>query len=115
VPAVLVRDRTTADHAKAAAFLAANNALRVARLGALCEPLRHPALLAVDETGSITGALTYILDGAACEILTLHAATRWRGTGTALVETVRQRAAAAGCRRLWLITTNDNVELSMSL
>ncbi len=32
------------------------------------------------------------------------------GIGSALIETVKRAAASAKCDRLWLITTNDNVE-----
>ena len=93
-----------------AAFLTANHSTRVARHGVLCRPMDHPALLAVDDTGSLTGVLTYVLDPPACEILTLHSTVRWRGTGTALIDAVRRLAVGAGCRRLWLVTTNDNVD-----
>jgi ribosomal protein S18 acetylase RimI-like enzyme len=31
-----------------------------------------------------------------------------KGIGSALVEAVKEKAKAAGCERLWLITTNDN-------
>lgn len=110
IGAMLVRERTAADHDTVAAFLAANRSSRVARRGTLCRPLDHPALLAIDGTGSLAGVLTYIVDGTACEILTLHATRQWQGTGTALVTAVRRLAAAAGCGRLWLVTTNDNVD-----
>jgi len=103
---MLVRERTTADHDAVAAFLAGNHSSRVARNGTLCAPLEHPALLAIDEAGSLAGVLTYIVDGTACEILTLHTARQWQGTGTALVAAVRRIASEAGCRRLWLVTTN---------
>ena len=105
-----VRQRTAADHEAVAAFLAANNATRAARRGELTHPLRHPALVAVDDGGALTGVLTYIIDGPSCEILTLHAATRWTGAGTALITAIRRLATDSGCRRLWLITTNDNVD-----
>ncbi|MGA8903311.1 GNAT family N-acetyltransferase [Bradyrhizobium sp.] len=45
-----------------------------------------------------------------CEILTLHPAEQWRGAGTALIETAGQLARQQGYVRLWLITTNDNVD-----
>ena len=32
-----------------------------------------------------------------------------RGAGTSLLGAVRDAATAAGCRRVWLVTTNDNV------
>jgi GNAT superfamily N-acetyltransferase len=107
---MLIRERAGGDHDAVAAFLADNHSSRVARNGALCAPLDHPALLAIDEAGSLAGVLTYIVDGAACEIPTLHTARQWQGTGTALVAAVRRLAAQAGCRRLWLVTTNDNVD-----
>jgi nucleoside-diphosphate-sugar epimerase len=45
-----------------------------------------------------------------CEILTLHAGEQWHGAGTALIEAVGQLARRHGCGRLWVITTNDNVD-----
>ena len=72
-------------------------------------PLEHPALVA-EQDGRLVGVLTYVVDGSDCEILTLHADVRRRGVGTALIEEVKRVAARAGCTRLWLITTNDNVD-----
>jgi len=40
----------------------------------------------------------------------LHADVRGRGVGTALIAEAKRVATQAGCRRLWLITTNDNVD-----
>ena len=54
--------------------------------------------------------LSYLIDGDACEVLTLHAAQPRQGIGTALLEAIEAIAEAGGCRRLWLITTNDNVD-----
>ena len=105
----LIRERTSADRAAVAPFLERWHSLRVARRGTLEEPLRHPALIA-EEDGRLLGVLTYVVDGTQCEVLTLHADERGRGVGTALLEAVRERAAAAGCERLWLVTTNDNVD-----
>ncbi len=60
--------------------------------------------------GQLVGAATYVIDGDDCELLTLHAGTRFTGTGSALLATVKEVARDAGCRRLWLVTTNDNVD-----
>ena len=54
--------------------------------------------------------LMYIVDGDSCEVLTLHVADQWRGVGSALLREVGRVAREAGCRRMWLITTNDNVD-----
>ena len=40
----------------------------------------------------------------------LHSLVRRAGVGPALLDGARAEAARAGCSRLWLITTNDNVE-----
>ena len=56
------------------------------------------------------GLATYVIDGDQCELATIYAAARFSGTGTALLQAVKTEAAKAGCRRLWLITTNDNVD-----
>jgi GNAT superfamily N-acetyltransferase len=72
-------------------------------------PLDHPALIA-EENGRIVGALSYVVDGACCEVLTLHAEFRRRGVGTALLAEAKRVATQAGCTRLWVITTNDNID-----
>ena len=40
----------------------------------------------------------------------LQSLVRRAGVGRALLDGARAEAARAGCSRLWLITTNDNVE-----
>jgi GNAT superfamily N-acetyltransferase len=109
---VRVRQREAADTAAVESFLARNHSLRVARLGRLEIPLHHPAFLAETDDGRFAGLLTYVLDRDRgwCEILTLHAAERRGGAGTALIAEVERLAATEGCERLWLITTNDNVD-----
>jgi GNAT superfamily N-acetyltransferase len=97
------------DRAALAAFLAAHHAVRVARRGELVSALDQPALLAWDGD-HLAGAATYVVSGEACELLTLHAADRGTGAGTALVAAVRDEATRAGCTRMWLVTTNDNVD-----
>ncbi len=55
------------------------------------------------------GLLTYRVDGDECEVVTIDAFPEGRGAGTALLEAAAAAARDAGCRRLWLITTNDNL------
>jgi GNAT superfamily N-acetyltransferase len=104
-----IRAATAADRPALAPFLARWHSLRVARRGALEHPLDHPALLA--EAGAeLLGVLTYAIRGADCEVMTLHTDRQWSGVGTALLAEAKRIARAAGCTRLWLITTNDNVD-----
>jgi GNAT superfamily N-acetyltransferase len=107
---VRVRAREAADEESVERFLGQRHSDRVARLGELLRPLDHPALIAERDDGSLGGVLTYAIRGDQCEILTLHASERWTGAGTELIKAVEQTAAGRGCRRLWVLTTNDNVD-----
>ena len=74
--------------------------------------LYHPAALpgfVAEMDGEVAGLVTFHIAGDACEIVTLDSLHPDQGIGTALVEAVKVAAGAAGCRRLWLITTNDNL------
>jgi len=55
------------------------------------------------------GLLTYRIEGLDCEIATIDSTVEGAGVGTALINAVRKIAKAKGCKRLWLITTNDNL------
>ena len=65
---------------------------------------------AAREAGALVGLITWHIAGATCEIVTLDSLRPGTGLGTALIEAARAAARAAGCSRLWLITTNDNLE-----
>jgi ribosomal protein S18 acetylase RimI-like enzyme len=58
-----------------------------------------------EDGGRRVGLLTYLVRDDACEIVTIDAFEPGRGIGTALLDTVK----ALGHRRLWLVTTNDNI------
>ncbi len=61
------------------------------------------------EHGEALGLATYTLDGGECEIVTIDSLVEGRGVGSALLEAVAEAARRAGCRRVWLVTTNDNL------
>jgi N-acetylglutamate synthase-like GNAT family acetyltransferase len=69
-----------------------------------------PAFVAEDNDGEKIGLLTYEVVGDQCEVVTLDAFTQFSGVGTALMQHAIDAARAAGCRRVWLITTNDNLD-----
>ncbi|MFH1468194.1 MAG: GNAT family N-acetyltransferase [Pseudomonadota bacterium] len=56
------------------------------------------------------GFALYRREGAEAELVLLHALPAGHGLGTALVEALVEHLAAAGVARLWLITTNDNLD-----
>jgi hypothetical protein len=60
--------------------------------------------------GQITGLLTYNVSPQGFEVVSINAVERVRGIGTALLEAAVDAARAVGAHRLWLVTTNDNLD-----
>jgi DNA-3-methyladenine glycosylase I len=58
---------------------------------------------------TITGLLTYHSNGTDYEIVSLNALDRTQGIGTSLLSQLEAQAKADNCRRVWLVTTNDNL------
>ena len=56
------------------------------------------------------GLITYQIQRKECEIITLNSFDEGRGVGTSLVVKVKSVAESLKCRRLWLVTTNDNID-----
>jgi GNAT superfamily N-acetyltransferase len=68
-----------------------------------------PGLVAEVDSAPV-GLLLYRTDEDAIEIVVLVSEVRRQGIARQLVSAMRERAASEGCRRLWLITTNDNLD-----
>jgi len=62
-----------------------------------------------EEHGQVLGLVTYRLNGDSCEVMSLDSMVVGQGIGTRLLESVTEVARAANCRRLYLTTTNDNL------
>lgn len=60
-------------------------------------------------TYHILGSTVSSMKATNCEIVTLNSVIEGIGVGTALIQAVTGYARAVGCKRLWLITTNDNL------
>lgn len=80
---------------------------RVVSRGIVHDALSLPGLV-VERDGVPVGLLLYRIDRNECEIVVLIATARRKGIGHALLGEIEPIARRAGCRRLWLITTNDN-------
>ena len=80
----------------------------VARLGELVDPTGLPGFIALLD-GEPVGLATYAIRGEECELVTVRSLREGRGVGRALLDAVRLVAIGAGCTRLWLVTTNDNL------
>jgi ribosomal protein S18 acetylase RimI-like enzyme len=66
-----------------------------------------PGYIALQQ-GERVGLVTYRIAASECEIVTLNALVQGIGIGSALIDAVKAEAIASNCRRLWLITSNDN-------
>ncbi len=73
-------------------------------------PAKLEGFYATSASGEKIGLITYEIIDDQCEIITLDAFHKFCGVGTELLEKVRSNALEKGCRRLWLITTNDNLD-----
>jgi ribosomal protein S18 acetylase RimI-like enzyme len=107
-PGAIVRELTAADTAWARGFLErVAGAARMVSRGRLhqCELL--PGFYA-EHSERRAALLTYRLDADEMEVVALYAEEKGRGHGTALLEAALGIARARGCRRVWLVTTNDN-------
>jgi DNA-3-methyladenine glycosylase I len=72
--------------------------------------LRGASAIVAGQNGDRVGLLTYVVRGDACEITSLDSLTSGQGVGTALLAEAGRVARMHGCRRLHVVTTNDNVD-----
>lgn len=56
------------------------------------------------------GLVAYYVNSGTCEIAALGTSSPGIGIGTALIEAVCATAQELGCKRVWVTTTNDNLE-----
>jgi ribosomal protein S18 acetylase RimI-like enzyme len=55
------------------------------------------------------GEITFHLSGTDCEIVSLDSLRQGQGIGTRLIDKVIKEARTKGCQRIFLVTTNDNL------
>jgi ribosomal protein S18 acetylase RimI-like enzyme len=80
----------------------------IARKGELVDALPLDGFVALDG-GDRVGLLTYAVRGDEFEVVTIAVDFQGAGAGRALMHAARDRALELGTRRMWLVTTNDNV------
>jgi GNAT superfamily N-acetyltransferase len=105
---IAVRDIEPADRHWVRAFLEQHfGSIKVVSRGVMHQADALEGFIAVFH-GEPSALLTYCVMNAELEVVSLHAAVAGRGLGSRLLAAARDRARDLGCRRLWLITTNDN-------
>jgi ribosomal protein S18 acetylase RimI-like enzyme len=105
---VVIREYRESDRVWAEAFL--NDEFGgpfQARRGELIDVLALPGFVA-ERDGRPLGLVTYRRENNECELAFIGALERHEGVGTALLKTLLE--ALAGCSRIWLVTTNDNLD-----
>jgi ribosomal protein S18 acetylase RimI-like enzyme len=80
---------------------------KVVTRGKIHDADRLPGFIAIQENKPV-GLVTYRIDGGQCEITSLNSLEERVGIGSALVNAVKSIAVKNKCKRVWLVTTNDN-------
>ena len=75
--------------------------------GTVHDTMILPGFVAM-EGGNIKGIVMYCIENDECEIITLDSFLSNTGIGSQLIEKVEETALNKKCKRIWLITTNDN-------
>lgn len=76
--------------------------------GKVIDTRNLPGFLFIEDE-VIKGVVTYNITNEECEIVTLNSFEENRGIGTTLIKAVFDIAQKNSCIRLWLITTNDDI------
>jgi ribosomal protein S18 acetylase RimI-like enzyme len=82
---------------------------RIVSRGVLHDVRTLPGLIA-ESQGVLVGLLQYRVLGEQFEVVVLIAVSPRRGVGRFLLREAEPIARSHGCKRLWLITTNDNTD-----
>jgi ribosomal protein S18 acetylase RimI-like enzyme len=77
--------------------------------GRVYRPRDVNSIVASDGGSYIAGLLTWHRHADDIEVISLDSFAENNGVGTALLEEMARRARQDGVRRLWLVTTNDNI------
>jgi GNAT superfamily N-acetyltransferase len=103
-----IQDLGEADRGWARSFLEEQaGSARVVSRGRLHKTDALPGYFAL-VSGTRVGLLTYHIVNHELEVVTLHTSIQRHGVGSLLMAKALERAKMEQCRRLWLITTNDN-------
>jgi len=72
----------------------------------------HPEQLkgfVIEDRNEWVGLLTFIVKNEECEVASLDSLREGEGIGSKLIDAVVEEARRQNCKRLFLITTNDNM------
>jgi ribosomal protein S18 acetylase RimI-like enzyme len=107
---VTVRDVSPADTAAISAIHQQSWGGPVAVAHGVAYDLRTLPTLVADSGDDVVGVVTYVIEGDSLEVVSIDAVPPGHGTGTVLLAAAVELARSRGLRRVWLITTNDNID-----
>ena len=64
----------------------------------------------VYDAGKIVGLGLYEIKNYECEIVLLETFIHNKGIGTQIIERIKETAKIKKCKRIWIITSNDNID-----
>ncbi len=92
-----------------ATLVASWDSTTVVSRGVEHDAARLPGFVATIDEEPV-GVLTYDVRGGALEVVTIDAVERRQGVGRALLQAAVEEADRQASWRLWLVTTNDNLD-----
>jgi len=80
--------------------------------GKVTDAIKIPRITARNSDGKLIGLLTYSIDKTSnsCEMISIDSEIKCKGIGTKLIKMLEDEVKQEGCKRIWFITTNDNLE-----
>jgi len=82
---------------------------RIVSKGNVHDTNELPGIIAIHKNNRV-GLIIYKIIGDECEIVSLNSLKENIGIGTALLKETERISTLKGCKRLWVITTNDNID-----
>ena len=83
--------------------------IRIVSKGKVHDANDLPGIIAIYKNNRV-GLIIYNIIGNECEIVSLNSLKENIGIGTALLKQIERISTLKGCKRLWVITTNDNID-----
>lgn len=77
--------------------------------GTIIDMTKVDGIIALEDD-NIVGLLTYAISDKICEIISLDSTFEGKGIGTSLINKMIFIAKEAGCKKVIVVTTNDNVK-----
>ena len=77
--------------------------------GKIYYPHKLPGFVAVSDKKYL-GLITYAVKKDACELASFNTLKKRKGIGTALIKKTKKAVRRIGCKRIFLVTTNDNID-----